>query len=200
MLRGLLTRGRVFYFLLPPSRPLFFVLRNRARHFASLGYIRQHLQVALGKQSVDEQGDVVQGDDVKVSIQRDQAGCRQVSASYTTTDATYIDTEMRNAYQAVYGDERTGPVTCGLTLYAYGTLTDRYGQSSLVHLYTTHMNRDVADRVNWEQPYVARLEELWTTDYVHPTAQAEIDRENAEQVLDCLQQGGIFDFDWLECP
>lgn len=158
--------------------------------------LRYNLQEDLTRQSPDDRP----VEDVPVSIEADQNGCRHVSASYTTLGSTWIETEMRGAYETVYGDERTREVTCSLSLYAYGTLTDRYGQESLVHLYTTHMNRDVADRVNWDQPYMARLEELWTTDYVHPTAQAEIEQENAEQVLDCMQQGGIFDFDWLECP
>ncbi len=101
--------------------------------------IRYILQKEMGKNSVDEQGNDVLGDDVDVFIQPGQNGCRQVTTNYWTTGPTSIETEMRSAYEAVYGDARIRQVTCSLTVNAYGTLHDRYGQSSTQRFYTTHI-------------------------------------------------------------
>jgi len=66
------------------------------------------------------------------------------------------------------------------------------------------MDGATANRINWREtegfsPRV-NLSELWTQDYIHPEIEAEIAQENLEQAADCLDEGGFFDFDWLECP
>jgi hypothetical protein len=77
---------------------------------------------------------------------------------------------------------------------------DYYGYSSLELLYTTHMDQRTANRVNWEDVSSANLSNLWTTDYVHPEVEGEVAREEAGEVVDCLDDDGLFDFDWLDCP
>ena len=54
--------------------------------------------------------------------------------------------------------------------------------------------------MNWSNASSVNYTDLWQVEYVHPQLEAERVQDNAQQALDCLQEGGMFDFDWLECP
>lgn len=149
--------------------------------------------------SIEEETRAPLEDDVRVLMETDQNGCNLVQLSYKTVGATSIAYEMERFYRAIYGGQY-GNSMCNVTVTAYGTLTDRFGQEYSEALYQTTLGGDVADRINWSNSSQADFPSLWTVDYVHPSAQAEIDQANAEQALDCVQEGGMFDFDWLECP
>ncbi len=151
------------------------------------------------------------GQDVRAAVRTDANGCRDVQANYQTNfmgtleellgvAETTLRSEMETLYKAVYGDGLTRQYVCRLTVNAYGTLYDDYGQASLELFYTTHMDRATADRINWQDTASVNFPKLWTVDYVHPEVEEKVAQQDAEQALDCLQRGGLFDFDWLQCP
>jgi hypothetical protein len=151
------------------------------------------------------------GEDVRAAVRTDANGCRYAQANYQTNfmgsleeilgvAETTLQWEMETLYKAVYRDELTRQYVCRLTVNAYGTLYDDYGQPSLELFYTTHMDQATANRINWRDTDNVDFPKLWTVDYVHPAVGEKVAQQNAEQALDCLQRGGLFDFDWLQCP
>ena len=59
-----------------------------------------------------------------------------------------------------------------------------------------------ANRINWNNPYEVDFPSLWTVNYVHPSVEAEIERSNLKQAIDCSQSNGIFDsiLEAFKCP
>jgi guanyl-specific ribonuclease Sa len=116
------------------------------------------------------------------------------------TRADWFEATMWQVYKAIHSDRAAHEAVCDVYVEAYGPITDDYGQEREEKLYETSLSRDTAQRVNWSNADAANYTELWQVEYAHPEVEAERIQGNAQQVLDCLQEGGMFDFDWLECP
>jgi hypothetical protein len=138
----------------------------------------------------------------------DDNGCLDVLVKYRDTGVTFglgtqadwTEAQMWQIYKAIHADRATHEAVCDVSVEAYGDITDDYGQVTEEMLFETTLSRDVAARVNWSNAASANYTELWQVDYVHPQLEAERARENVGQAVDCLQEGGLFDLDWLECP
>jgi hypothetical protein len=133
-----------------------------------------------------------------VSVSSGPEGCWQVQVDYSTERATSIDYQMRRVYEAVYGDPELRRIVCDVNVNAYGVRRDDYGQPYQELYYSTTMGRDVAERINWAEPYSANFERIWTLNYKHPVVEQEEARQEAERILDCAVDEGFFD-NWL-CP
>jgi flagellar biosynthesis GTPase FlhF len=125
---------------------------------------------------------------------------RDPGVSLFGTQADSIERRMWPVYEAIHADRVAHEAVCVVSVEAYGDITDDYGQVTEEKLYETSLSRDVAARVNWSNAAAANYTELWRVEYIHPQLEAERVQGNAQQALDCLQEGGMFDFDWLECP
>jgi|SRR5215212_1553636 len=143
------------------------------------------------------------GDDPneKVGVGEYENGCLYVRFNYSTP---FDDSGIRGMppvyYRAVYGDPELRERVCRVETNAYGTITDKYGQRTTELFLTTSMEADEARRINWDNSYSVDFEKIYTVEYLHPTVQANIEQEAAQQIIDCAHEGGLFDFDWLECP
>jgi hypothetical protein len=62
------------------------------------------------------------------------------------------------------------------------------------------MSGETADTVNWRNVYDVDFQNIWTVEYTHPALEQQRAQDALEQVADCLDDGGFFDFDWAECP
>ncbi len=80
---------------------------------------------------------------------------------------------------------------------AYGLRRDDFRQPYTELYYSTMMNRDVAQRINWSKQSSGNFEKIWTLNYKHPVVRHE-ERQEAERVLDCTIDEGLYD-NWL-CP
>ncbi len=136
--------------------------------------------------------------DPKVAIGNSPSGCWQIDVNYSTERATGISYQMQDVYEAVYGDQELSRYVCGMTVNAYGVRRDNYGQPYTELYYSTTMNRDVAQRVNWAEPYTVNFENIWILNYKHPVVEQEEARQEAERIIDCAVDEGFFD-NWL-CP
>ena len=143
---------------------------------------------------------------VWVSLYKD-SGCLNVLVKYRDpgisffgSQADWIESTMWSVYEAIHSDAVAHEAVCDVSVEAYGETTDDYGQVTEELLYKTSLSRDVAARVNWSNASSVNYTDLWQVEYVHPRLEAERVQNNAQQALDCLQEGGMFDFDWLECP
>ena len=116
------------------------------------------------------------------------------------TQADDIEIEMWLIYTAIHADRRTHEAVCDVSAQAYGDITDDYGQVTEEKLYETSLSRDAAARVNWSNADSVNYDQIWQVDYVHPQLESERAQDSAGQVLDCLQDSGLGDLDWLECP
>jgi hypothetical protein len=61
------------------------------------------------------------------------------------------------------------------------------------------MSRRTAEKINWENEGSVNFARLFRTEYLAPSAKADIARENARHAADCIEDQGMFDFDELEC-
>jgi hypothetical protein len=100
---------------------------------------------------------------------------------------------MWSVYEAIQADRVAHDAVCDTSVEAYGDITDDYGQVTEEQLYETSLSRDVAARVNWSNADSANHTELWRVEYLHPQLVAERVQGNAQQVLACWQEGGMFD-------
>jgi hypothetical protein len=70
------------------------------------------------------------------------------------------------------------------------------GNNKRVLLYSTVLSRHQAEKVNCQNYYNANFSKLYRTEYMHPSAKADIARENARHAVDCMEDQGLFDFDF----
>jgi hypothetical protein len=104
--------------------------------------------------------------------------------------------EAGTYYEAIYGDPELRLQICLVRTYAYGSISDAYGNKKKVLLLRTSMGRQTAEKVNWEHAGSADFTRLYKIEYLAPSAKADMAREAARHAADCVEDQGIFDFDF----
>ncbi len=166
----------------PPPKPPASELKNRIRYNLSGGS--------------DTKGN---GD--KITVETGKKGCKLVTFDYTTPFVgSTIPSEPSRYYEAVYGDKQLLERICLIRTNAHGDFTDKYGNTTRELVLTASMGRETAKKVNWKDTWSVDFESLQKVEYVHPSVEANIAQEAADQAVDCIDDGGLFDFDWAECP
>ena len=107
---------------------------------------------------------------------------------------------MRQVYEGAYSDDELRRWVCTVRASASGVLTDSRGNERRETLQTTSMSGETADTVNWRNVYNVDFPNIWTVEYTHPALEQQEARDALDQAADCLDDGGLFDFDWAECP
>ncbi len=112
-----------------------------------------------------------------------------------------IEGQMERVYEAVYYQERDlANRVCTVRTEATTELTDNRGHITRETAYVTSLDRDTAATLNWNNVSGIDFPSVWTVEYEHPAMQQQRAKDQLEQAADCLDEGGLFDFDWLECP
>ena len=114
--------------------------------------------------------------------------------------ADLIETQMRQVYEGAYSDDELRGWVCTVRASASGVLTDSRGNERTETLQTTSMSGETADTVNWRNAADVDFPNIWTVEYTHPALEQQEARDALDQAIDCLDDGGLFDFDWAECP
>jgi hypothetical protein len=128
------------------------------------------------------------------------SGCKMATINYETMFVgSNLDLDPPTYYRAVYKDPELHSQMCFVRTNAYGEKTDDYGKKHHVRLLTTSMSRRTAEKINWENEGSVNFARLFRTEYLAPSAKADIARENARHAADCIEDQGMFDFDELEC-
>jgi hypothetical protein len=135
-----------------------------------------------------------------VGVETLPSGCKMATISYSTpfVGSTLL-IEPQDYYKAIYTDSELRSQFCFVRTHAYGTKTDDDGKERRVRMFTTSMSRRTAEKINWENSGSLAFEKLYKTEYLAPSARADIARENARQAADCVEDQGLFDFDELQC-
>jgi hypothetical protein len=133
----------------------------------------------------------------QVTVKPSPNGCNIVSVSYKTPFVgSTLPYEAADYYEAIYGDPELRHQICLVQTYAYGSTSNAYGNKKNVLLLRTSMGRRTAEKVNWEHPGSADFTRLYKIDYLAPSAKADMAREAARHAADCIEDQGIFDFDF----
>jgi hypothetical protein len=111
-----------------------------------------------------------------------------------------IESQMRQVYEAAYSDDELRRWVCTVRASASGVLTDSRGKETTETLQTTSMSGETADTINWRNATDVDFPNIWTVEYTHPALEQQGARDALDQAVDCLDDGGLFDFDWAECP
>lgn len=136
------------------------------------------------------------GDD-EVLVERGDDGCRNVTFNYTTPFVgSTIPSEPSVYYEAVYGDGELRDKTCRVETNAYGELSDKYGNTTREVVFTASLNKKKADKINWDDTLSVDFESLQKVEFMHPSVEANIAEEDARNAVDCMQDEGMFDFDF----
>lgn len=136
------------------------------------------------------------GDD-EVLVERVDDGCRNVTFNYTTPFVgSTIPSEPSVYYEAVYGDRELRDKTCRVETNAYGELVDKYGNTTREVVFTASLNKKKADKINWNDTLSVDFESLQKVEFIHPSVEANVAEENAQNAVDCMQDEGMFDFDF----
>ena len=135
------------------------------------------------------------GDEALVETAED--GCKNVTFNYATPFVgSTIPSEPSTYFEAVYGDEALRGRTCNVKTNAYGDFTDSYGNTTQEVVFTASMDRATADKINWSDTWNVNFKSLQTVEYMHPEVEANIAEEKAREAVDCMQDEGLFDFDF----
>lgn len=62
------------------------------------------------------------------------------------------------------------------------------------------MDRAIAGTINWSNSYAEEFPTLWREEYLSPALEQQNIQEAVDQAVDCADDGGLFDFDFAECP
>jgi len=136
----------------------------------------------------------------QVSINFSGDACKMVTFGYKTPFVgSSLPSEPPEYHKAVFYSADLQQRVCLVKTNAYGSTTDDYGNNERVLLYSTSLRRDQAEKVNWRNYYNVNFSKLYTTEYMHPSAKADIAQENARHAVDCMEDQGLFDFDELDC-
>jgi hypothetical protein len=128
------------------------------------------------------------------------SGCKMATINYETMFVgSNLDLDPPTYYRAVYKDPELHSQMCFVRTNAYGEKTDDYGKKHHVRLLTTSMSRRTAEKINWKNQGSVNFARLFRTEYLAPSAKADIARENAREAADCVEDQGLFDFDELQC-
>jgi hypothetical protein len=111
-----------------------------------------------------------------------------------------IELQMRQVYEGAYSDDELRRWVCAVRASAWGVLTDSRGNEHSETLQTTSMSGETADTVNWRNVADVDFPDIWTDEYTHPALEQQEAQDTLDQAVDCLDDGGLFDFDWAECP
>lgn len=135
-----------------------------------------------------------------IAISGDANGCRFATVNYKADGSDLIEYQMEEVYRASYGNNNLRPLLCNIEVNAYGTLTDDYGQNTQVLLYSTNIDRATAQRINWSNDaLMVEFPNVWTVNQIHPAMEAALAQQEAERVIDCAEDEGLFDLD-IDCP
>jgi hypothetical protein len=133
----------------------------------------------------------------QVTVEPSPNGCTIVGVSYKTPFVgSTLPYEAADYHKAIYGDQELRHQICLVRTYAYGSTSDAYGNKKNVLLLRTSMGRRTAEKVNWEHPGSADFTRLYKIEYLAPSAKADMAREVARHAADCLEDEGMFDFDF----
>lgn len=76
-----------------------------------------------------------------------------------------VEIDMRDAYKALY----TSPYDVRQAkIVAYGPLQDKFGNGSQDAVFTTSMNSDVGNKINWDNYMALDFNQLWKVSFIHP--------------------------------
>ncbi len=143
--------------------------------------------------------------DVQVT-QRDAAGCRYVQVFYEDLGPLFgstlgnIQSTMGNIYEGIYSERGLRAQVCNAKIDASGILTDNRGNETQETIYSTSMDRATADTINWSNSSAVEFPTLWRLEYISPALERQNAEEAVDQAVDCADDGGLFDFDFAECP
>jgi hypothetical protein len=146
---------------------------------------------------------------VDLQIKRRANGCLDVYVAFEgssglsfTRDwsADDIEMQMRQVYEGAYSDDELRRWVCTVSASASGVLTDNRGNERKETLQTTSMSGETADTINWRNTANVDFPNIWTVEYTHPALEQQKAQDALNQAADCLDDGGFFDFDFLECP
>jgi hypothetical protein len=132
-----------------------------------------------------------------------QDGCYQVVVRFHENTKDAIEADMHNVYQNVYGNERLRSDLCSVTITADGDVRapgERWHREKVL---TTSLGGEEARSLNWQQSYNIDFSKKWTVLYINPALQRQAAqaraRDRLERRVDCLEDRGLFDIDYL-CP
>ncbi|HKZ27457.1 MAG TPA: hypothetical protein VJ086_06140, partial [Rubrobacteraceae bacterium] len=163
--------------------------------------VRRNIEDALDPPPVSESKNI---EDLQIESRAN--GCLDVYVTFKAIgilrdwSADLIETQMRQVYEGAYSDDELRRWVCTVRASASGVLTDSRGNERTETLQTTSMSGETADTVNWRNVYDVDFPNIWTVEYTHPALEQQKAQDALEQVADCLDDGGLFDFDWAECP
>jgi hypothetical protein len=127
------------------------------------------------------------------------SGCRLAVGYRTPFVGSTLPSEPPDYYEAIYTDPELRSQICFVRTNAYGTKSDDYGNKRRVLLLRTSRDRATAQKINWRNTWDVNFQNLYRTEYVHPSVTADIRREQAREAVDCVEDQGFFDFDELHC-
>ena len=58
------------------------------------------------------------------------------------------------------------------------------------------MGQQTMEKINWDRQGSVNFVRLYALEYMTPSAEANISQENARHAMDCVQDEGMFDFDF----
>jgi hypothetical protein len=111
-----------------------------------------------------------------------------------------IEHRMADIYKAVYGDADLRNLVCTTRAEATTKFTDNRGNETRETSYVTNLDNAQAATLNWRNVDNINFPSVWTVEYEHPKLQQERAQGQLEHFRDCMDNGGLFDFDWLQCP
>jgi hypothetical protein len=145
------------------------------------------------------------GEDFQITSRAN--GCLDVYIAFKVTPGVLSDWsadgiryQMEQVYEGAYSDDELRRWVCSVRASASGVLTDSRGNETRDILYTTSMTGEVADTVNWKNTFDVNFPSIWTVEYAHPEFEQQAAQDNLDQARDCIDDGGLFDFDWAQCP
>jgi hypothetical protein len=133
----------------------------------------------------------------QVVVQTTPAGCKSAVVNYKTTFVgSSLPSEAADYYKAIFGDVELRHEICFVRTNAYRSAHDKYGNEKRVRLLTTSIGQRTMEKINWDRKGSVNFVRLYNLDYMAPSAKADIAQENARHAVDCMQDSGMFDFDF----
>jgi hypothetical protein len=141
--------------------------------------------------------DLAEAGGTQVVVQTTPAGCKSAVVNYKTTFVgSSLPSEAADYYKAILGDVELRNEICFVRTNAYRSAHDKYGNEKRVRLLTTSMGQRTMEKINWDRKGSVNFVRLYDMEYMAPSAKADIAQENARHAMDCLQDEGMFDFDF----
>jgi hypothetical protein len=112
----------------------------------------------------------------------------------------YIEFRMEDIYKAAYLERDLANRICTVKTEATTELTDKRGNTSRETALITSLDRATAATLNWKNVDNIDFPSVWSVEYESTSLQQEKAQDAIDQAVDCADNGGLFDFDFLQCP